>query len=166
MRLLIVRHAIAEEYEESARRSGGDGARPLTAEGADKMRRGALGLLELQPELDCIATSPLVRARQTADILAEAYPGVGVEVAEPLAPGHAPAEPLEWLRERRAAAVAAVGHEPGLSQLASFLLGGGERSFLELKKGAACLIDLPRLAGGAGTLLWLAPPRMLRRLAE
>jgi phosphohistidine phosphatase len=91
---------------------------------------------------------------------------VPIEVAEALAPGHPPAEALEWLRRRRAAAAAAVGHEPGLSLLASWLIAAGERSLLELKKGAACLVDLPRLAAGAGSLLWLAPPRMLRRLGE
>jgi phosphohistidine phosphatase len=166
MRLLIVRHAIAEERQDFHGRSADDALRPLTADGAAKMRRGARGLRQLVPELEVLSTSPLVRARQTAEILAEAYPGVPIEVAEPLAPGHPPAEALEWLRRRRVAAAAAVGHEPGLSFLASWLIAAGERSALELKKGAACLVDLPRLAAGAGTLLWLAPPRMLRRFGE
>jgi phosphohistidine phosphatase len=131
------------------------------------MRRGAAGLRRLVPDLEEIATSPLVRALQTAEILAAVYEGVEVVVAEPLAPGHGPQDVLAWIDQRRPArTLAAVGHEPGSSRLASWLLSGEERSFLELKKGAACLLELSRLAPAAGTLLWLAPPRTLRRVGE
>ena len=69
MKLLVIRHAIAEDREVWARTSLDDGERPLTARGVDRMEQAARGLRRMVEKLDAIATSPLVRAMQTARIV-------------------------------------------------------------------------------------------------
>ena len=70
MNVLVIRHAIAEDRDVFARTEKDDDERPLTDEGRKKMARGAQGLHTLVPKLDLIASSPLVRAQQTAAIVA------------------------------------------------------------------------------------------------
>jgi phosphohistidine phosphatase len=145
-----------------------DTERPLTDGGLAKMRKSARGLAQLVPSIDVLATSPLVRAQQTAEILAEAYGGLRTEMVKALAPGEAPSAFLDWLRGRRASeTIAAVGHEPDLGLLASWLLVSARASFLELKKGAACLLafDGAPKAGGA-ILRWAITPSQLRRIGR
>lgn len=168
MQVLVVRHAIAEDPADWARSHPDDAGRPLTTDGRKKMRKAARGLHTLIPALDRLASSPLTRAVQTAEILAEEYDGP----APVQTPALAPAQPLqalaEWLdRERRHDVVAVVGHEPSLSRAVSWFLSGTDRSFLEMKKGAACLLEFPGpVASGEGVLVWSLSPGQLRRLAE
>ena len=75
MQVLVVRHAIAEQREEFAPTGKDDSQRPLTHDGRRKMRRGAVGLRAVVPAIDVLATSPLLRAVQTAEILAAVYNG-------------------------------------------------------------------------------------------
>jgi phosphohistidine phosphatase len=168
MKLLVIRHAIAEEREEFAYTGRPDSERPLTKEGRDKMRRAARGLAAQVPDLNVLATSPYTRAAQTAEIVAEAYGGLKpVSVAE-LTPEHQPDDLLPWLRsQERDTVVAVVGHEPHLGFLVGWLLTGRHESFVELKKGAACLLEFddPPAAGNA-TLLWALAPAHLRALRE
>jgi len=70
MHLLVVRHGIAEGRKASARTNRDDAARRLTTDGRRKMKNGALGLRQLVPEVDLLASSPLRRAADTADIIA------------------------------------------------------------------------------------------------
>jgi phosphohistidine phosphatase len=166
MKLLIVRHAIAEDRFEFAKHEVDDGQRPLTAKGIERMRACARGLKRLIERIDVLATSPLRRARQTADILQESLGAPKPMVVEQLAPGQEPDELADWLGFLPAdSTVAVVGHEPDLSELIGWLTTGEAHSLVELKKGAACLLDLPGspCAGGA-TLEWLLPPRALRLL--
>ncbi len=164
----MVRHAIAEDAAEYARLHPDDAGRPLTPEGKKKMKRVALGLRILVPEIQLLATSPLTRAVQTARILAAAYGGVEPVVVPTLAPAQSAAEVTRWLAgERRHETVAIVGHEPGLSRVVSWLLAGSERSFIELKKGAALLLTFPdAVEAAAGTLLWALTPSQLRGLRD
>ncbi|HTR22118.1 MAG TPA: histidine phosphatase family protein [Gemmatimonadales bacterium] len=166
MQVLVVRHAIAEDPADYARRHPDDAGRPLTADGRKKMRKAARGLRALVPELDLLATSPLTRAVQTAEILADEYDGPAPVQTPTLAPAQPLATLADWLdRERRREVVALVGHEPGLSRAVSWLLSGGDRSFVELKKGAACLLEFPDHVGaGLGVLRWSLSPGQLRRL--
>jgi len=166
MNLLVVRHAIAQDPAEYAREHPDDAGRPLTPEGVKKMKRAARGLLTLVPEVDLLATSPLTRARETAAILAAAYKSIAPVVVPALAPGQSVADVGRWLEGmRRHDTIAIVGHEPGLSRTVSWLLAGGERSFVELKKGAACLLAIPDAAGaGCATLCWALTPAQLRDL--
>ncbi len=169
MELLVVRHAIAETREAFAKTGQDDARRPLTAEGRRRLAKGARGLREVVDGIDLLATSELVRATQTAEILQEACEGKLriVRIGE-LAPDADPAALLRWLaRQRGKKRVAVVGHEPHLSRFVEHALVGRIAGFLELKKGGACLLDLgaPPRAGRA-TLRWLLTAAQLRRLAR
>jgi phosphohistidine phosphatase len=167
VKLLLLRHAVAADRAAFAATGKEDRARPLTDEGRKKMRRIADALAGLVPDLALITTSPFVRARESAEILSRAFEERPVlsELAE-LAPSGSPATLLKFLQAQKSLpVVACVGHEPNLSQLAGWFLVGKERSFLEMRKGGACLLDFAgRLAPGNATLLWHLTPSQLRGL--
>jgi phosphohistidine phosphatase len=167
MRILIVRHGVAEEMA-SKGKGEDDALRELTREGRQKMRKAAKGLTQLIPMLDLIASSPLVRASQTADIIASAFGGIKVVQIAALSPRKPPALLVEWLNAQPGnATVALVGHEPHLSTFLCWLLTGLQESFVELKKGGAALIETANpVAAGRGKVLWLLKPSQLRRLRE
>jgi phosphohistidine phosphatase len=166
MQLLVIRHAIAEDREEWAHGGHPDGERPLTDRGRRRMRRAAEGLRKVLPRLDILATSPLTRAVQTAELLEREYHGLKVETLPQLAPDHAVEDLVPWLRQQDDDAVAAVvGHEPHLGFLIGWLLTGRHESFVTLKKGAACLLDFDDPPGAANaTLSWALAPAHLRGL--
>jgi phosphohistidine phosphatase len=167
VKLLVVRHAPAGDKIEFAASGRPDAERPLTDEGRRKMRAAAAGLRRLVERLDAIASSPLARAAQTAQILASGYDGAAVETVAALAPGSPPSALVPWLeRQSAASTVAVVGHEPHLSQLVSWLLAGSPRALLEMSKGGACLLELERPGRRGGTLCWLVEARTLRRLGR
>jgi phosphohistidine phosphatase len=168
LRVLVVRHAIAEDREEFAKRSQGesDGARPLTRDGRRKFDQGAKGIVSQVPKLDALATSPLTRAIETAEILAAHYKGLKPVRLSALAPGKAPGLTMEWLREQPTGrTVAVVGHEPHLGEFVSWCLSGLRESFVELKKGAAVLLDFGgEIKPGRARLIWALKPSHLRAL--
>ena len=167
MQLLVIRHAIAEDREEFAVTGQDDDLRPLTRDGRRRMRRAARGLREVVPRLGLLATSPLVRAVQTAEVLADAYELDAWETWPELSPGVHPSMLVERLRSLRVdgGPVAVVGHEPDLGELASWLLSGRTPSFVELKKGPACLLEFEGPPDpDRARLLWLLAPGQLRRL--
>ena len=168
MLLLIIRHAIAVEREEFARSGQDDSLRPLTDEGRAKMRKVTQGLTRLIPGVDVLATSNLTRATETAAIVATAYDGMEAVVVDALSPERQPAAFLQWLRgQKLQAVIAAVGHEPHLGTLASWLLAGKDRSFITFKKGGICLLEFARTPrAGDAALHWLLTPRQLRDLAR
>jgi phosphohistidine phosphatase len=168
MNVLVIRHAIAQDAAEYATGHVDDAGRPLTPEGRKKMKRVAQALRGLIPDIDLLATSPLVRAVQTAEIVAAAYDGLEPLPVPVLAPAHAVAALAEWLDgQRRHDTVGIVGHEPGLSRAMSWLLAGSERSFIELKKGAASLLRFDAAVGaGSATLVWALTPSQLRTLSR
>jgi len=156
MRIFIVRHGIAEDSA-----AGGDAVRELTEEGRKKMREAASGFVKLNAEADLICSSPLVRAVQTAEIIAKELDYSGeVEIMRELSPGANPLEALEKLRKfRKVERVVLAGHEPNCSELAGYLLGDAR---LEFKKGAICLIESASCTKGSGTLIWHLSPQALR----
>lgn len=166
MKLLIIRHAKAEERPTTGLFKKKDASRRLTEEGRKSMRKAAKALREIAPAIDILASSPLVRARETADIVADVCDIKEVLEQPLLAPDADKQALINWLKEQPAErTVAIVGHEPQLSAFASLLLGGKDEALLVLKKGACCLIefnDAP--AAGAGTLLWLLQPAQLRKI--
>jgi phosphohistidine phosphatase len=168
MDLLVVRHAIAEDRAVFGKTGKDDGERPLTGAGRERFEKGARGLRRLVPGIDLLATSTLVRAVQTGELLADTFGGITTVRVEELAPDARPEALLPWLRaQRRRELVAIVGHEPHLSALVELLLAGGQTGFVELKKGGACLLALPRAAApGGGELRWLLTAGQLRRLAR
>lgn len=165
MHLLVVRHAIAVERD-PADTEASDAERQLTGRGARKMRRAADGLRRVVPNIDLIATSPLVRAVETGEILSAAYGDIERVQTTVLSPGSPPEAFGSWVtRQEVSETLAVVGHEPDLSMLIGWLLCGAPRSMIELKKGAACLLDCgDRPAPRAATLLWSLRPGQLRRL--
>jgi phosphohistidine phosphatase len=162
MDLLIVRHAIA--FERDRRRWRDDGARPLSSVGKRQARKAAAGLKKFCKVPDCLLTSPLIRAMQTAEILTEVagWPQA-VETPE-LSPGEPPLAVMSRLAGNAGRVVALVGHQPDLGYLlAACLLGERGPLPIELKKNAVVCVsfDGPPGAGG-GVLKWSATPRMLR----
>ncbi len=165
MQLLVIRHAIAEDREEFAKSGRDDGERPLTDEGARKMRKAARGLRELVPTIATLVASPLVRARETAEIIRKEYRLGDVAIAPELEPEAPLAKVAAALDRYEGEVVAIVGHEPQLSRLITYFVAGVDRSAVELKKGAACLIEFEeRVRRGSGTLVWAVAPRTLRDL--
>jgi phosphohistidine phosphatase len=168
MKLLLIRHAIAEEREDFARTGKDDNLRPLTDEGRKRMKQAARGLRTLVPDIDLLATSPLTRAAQTAAILDSVYGGLDEVEIDELSPETTPEEFLRWLRQQKADLVAAVGHEPSISQILSWFLTGTDRRIHAFRKGGACLLEFGdgQPAGGTATLLWALTPAQLRTLGD
>jgi phosphohistidine phosphatase len=166
MRLLIIRHATAEEREDFARTGKDDRLRPLTDEGRKRMKQGARGLKNIVPEIDLLATSPLTRAAQTGAVIDSVYGGVREVEVEELSPEAPPVEFLRWLRQQEHETVAVVGHEPSISLILSWLLTGTERRIFSFRKGGACLVEFAgEIGAGTATLLWALTPAQLRALA-
>ena len=167
MDLYIVRHAIAVERGDPA--YPWDDDRPLTPEGIHKFRLAARGLEKLEVRPERILASPLIRARQTAEILRDAVqPHLEIEYSPHLKPDADFGEALGAVAVLGAKSVAVVGHEPHLSGFAAYLLSGPSHSAsLVFRKGAAALIRFPaEAAPGLGFLEWLIQPAALRRIAE
>jgi phosphohistidine phosphatase len=168
MNLLVIRHAIAEDRARFAKTGEDDGLRPLTARGRKRMRAAARGLRRIVPEIDLLATSPLTRAVQTAEVVAAEYRNTKRAELPHLAPEKPVKVLLKWLQEQRpGSTVALVGHEPQLGVFVSWMMTGLEESFVELKKGAACMLALKdQVRAGRATLLWSLKPAHLRMLGE
>ena len=163
MELCLVRHAIA--VERGSPGYGDDGLRPLTPQGRERMREAAAGLRALfAPEV--ILTSPLVRARETAEILLDAYHLTVLHVSDALATGDNRAL-VQDLLGLDAGRVIAVGHEPHLSAALSWLLVGEAGPVAAtFKKGSAALVAFEgAAAAGPGWHEWLIQPAALRRVA-
>ncbi len=162
--LYLVRHGVSEERGEAW---PDDGKRPLTGEGMSGMRKAARGLARLGVALDVVLTSPLVRARQTAEILAgEFEPKPAVVNLESLAlEGSYPAVAADLEKHAKKTRLALVGHEPAIGELAARLIGS--RHPIEFKKGAVCRIDVDDLPpSGPGKLRWLLTPKILKSLKK
>jgi phosphohistidine phosphatase len=162
--LYLIRHAVAEERGDDW---PDDTKRPLSEDGASRMRKSARGLDRLGITLDVVLTSPLVRARQTAEIVATALnPRPPIVTVESLGPGgtyQAITSDLE--KQTRRTRIGIVGHEPGIGELAARLVGS--RHPIEFKKGAICRIDVDTIPpSGPGDLVWFVTPRILRSIKK
>ena len=154
MQLLLIRHGEAGEARGWAKTGRPDDERPLTDEGTDEMRAVAAGLRAAVPHIDLVASSPLTRALQTADLVADQYAGVTRVTIGELVPDQRPFAFVDWLSGHEwADVVAAVGHNPHLSELATWLLEDDE--LIDMKKASALLIDFPGEVGKrSGRLVW------------
>jgi phosphohistidine phosphatase len=148
-----LRHGDAEP----APAGGTDFDRRLTDKGVRQARRVGKALARLNVRPEAIISSPLVRARQTAEIVADQ---LGAETVgdERLECG-AQWQDLRQVLEDRAPGdtVLFVGHEPDFSGIVSVLIGGAD---LDFKKGAVACVECRAIAPAAGTLLWFVPPRL------
>ena len=157
MRCYFLRHGIAADSEGW---SGSDFDRPLTPDGHERMEREARAIQELALELDCIVTSPLLRAKQTAAIVARKLDISTKLVVDTRLGG---AFNLDVLRailkaHAQANAIMLVGHEPSMSVTIGRAIGGAS---VELKKAALAGVEFESAKALAGTLLCLIPPKVL-----
>ena len=162
MKLLLVRHAAAVP---SGTPGVPDDERPLTSEGAAKFRVAAKGLARIARRPDVLLTSPLPRARATADIAAQAFKRIEPTVEPALAHGSVDQILTALGRRPSDATIALVGHEPTLSMILARLLGAADSERLAFKKGGAALVDLPDGPSAGGQLVWFLKPKVLRALA-
>jgi len=161
MNLYILRHGLAVERSPGVKF---DKDRPLMPEGRKKIRRLAALLRELGLSFDLILSSPFLRARQTAEIVAEVLDlSSKLEFSTHLAPRQSPNELVEELNRKGHALedVLLAGHEPDLSRLISILVTGKPGLALELKKGGFAKLEIGTLRyGRCATLQWLLPPKL------
>ncbi len=163
-RILLVRHGIAEDFPSSGR----DFDRALTGEGRHRVERAARGLDTLEVRPDVLLSSPLVRARQTAEILGKAL-DVDVRTWDALACGVDHEALSAELDERHpGGTVVLVGHEPDMGELLSFWLARDPRRVaVHFRKGAvACVTAGGRLAESAALLEWMLTQGQLGRIAR
>jgi len=163
--LYIMRHGIAMERDATTILD--DAKRPLTPEGKQKMREIAAGLVQAGIEPDWVVSSPLVRAAETAEIVADAFGSKPpVEFCDALRPGGSPEALITFLAKRpNRRRVMVVGHEPDLSELAARLIGAGRNANMPFKKGGCCLITFSVFPPKSpGRLMWWLTPRLMRKM--
>ncbi len=175
MELYFLRHAIAAQRGDGKYKD--DSLRPLTDEGLEKMHRAGLGMQALGLKFDAILSSPYLRARQTAEIVAQVYKIKNKKIyfTDNLLP---PASIKDLLREigdralfskikNRALSpiktVLLVGHEPHLSEMISSLLKSDKPLNIDFKKGGLCNLSI---SAGTATLNWLLTPTQLGLMAK
>ena len=162
MDLYIIRHAWAGHYGDPEWPD--DSLRPLTPEGMKRFARVVQKLAgkEFAPQI--IATSPLVRCRQTAEIVAEGTPG-RPEVVEldALEPGSDLEELIGWTARQAEDydPVAWVGHAPDVGHLTAALIGQSRGWIRYAKGGVAAVRFDEQLAPGEGELRWLVTAKIL-----
>ncbi|OLC93345.1 MAG: phosphohistidine phosphatase SixA [Acidobacteria bacterium] len=162
MEIYILRHGIAVERGTPGYKRDGD--RPLTDEGVEKMRQIAKAMREMDLQFDVIFSSPYVRAKATADIVAETL-GENVTLTDSLPPEADPAELIDEINGEKPQRVLLVGHEPDLSALISTLICGKRNADIELKKGGLAKLTAETLTyGKCATLNWLLTPKQLRQM--
>jgi len=160
--LYLIRHGIAAERGTYAN----DDDRPLTIEGDRKTRQVAARLKTLKLRCDRILSSPLVRARQTAEILRSTGLSSRLEIFPALAPGGDLREWIDWygnLDKSAGGDLALVGHQPDLGDWAESLIWGEARDVLVVKKAGVIGVTLPETGSPLGNsrLFWLTPPKFL-----
>ncbi|HVU87725.1 MAG TPA: histidine phosphatase family protein [Pirellulales bacterium] len=160
MFIYIVRHAWAGQHGDPAYPD--DSLRPLTDKGKKRFRRMVKKLVKREFLPTAVATSSLVRARQTADIICDVCPGSpALAVLADLSPGGRLEPLLQWTREQ-SGDVAWVGHAPDVESLAADLMGASNGQ-IGCEKGAVAAVRFAGpIAAGAGELVWLATADLLR----
>lgn len=168
MNLYFMRHGVAVPADDPA--VSQDSERPLTDKGVKRMRRAARGLQHLKIPFEAVLTSPVLRARQTAEIVAAT---LGMETQLEETSGLAPESTVEHLlfsltRYQDRKHLLLVGHEPLLSRTMASLLCGSSGKIMEIavRKGSLCRIELDGMPPkGPGILHWFLTSKQLRLLA-
>jgi phosphohistidine phosphatase len=167
MNLYLVRHGIATPKNDPGTELDSD--RPLTPQGIKRMRKATKGVRRLRIPFDAVLTSPLARARQTAQIVAEGLDLTDrLEELATLAPNCSVQDLLSSLMPyKNREHLLLVGHEPFLSTISSYLLTHDEKRSVTVvfKKGGLCRVEIDALPpNNAGTLHWLLTAKQLRAL--
>jgi phosphohistidine phosphatase len=158
--LYLIRHADAKRVGEDGIES--DEERPLTEKGEAQVRQTSAGLQKRGVQIKLLLTSPLVRAKQTAEGLLRQWPAPAPELqaCDELAQGQKLKKLTRVLRGLEAESVALVGHEPDLSVFAGWLIGS-KNVQIDLAKAGVAYICCDGVRKGAGTLQWLVTPEWL-----
>jgi phosphohistidine phosphatase len=160
MKLYFLRHATASDNAPS------DAERELTREGKEEARIAGKALAQLGAKPSYIFSSPLVRARQTAEIAGEALKfSKGILSLDELHNGTPTASLLKALKSCASdSEIILVGHMPSLSEHLAVLIGAGNAQGLPMGKGSVAHVEMERLRAGAGHLRWLMRQSQLREL--
>ena len=168
MVLYVLRHGLA--FDRSEWLHGKDRDRPLTKEGERKTRQIATAMREMGLRFDWILSSPYVRARDTAQIVAEAlHARKRLELRDELTPLANPEKLTHLLasEQKSVESVLVVGHEPFLSRFISVLLTGRPIPRVRLKKGGLCKLEISGIRYGPCAILeWLLTTWQLTRLKD
>jgi phosphohistidine phosphatase len=163
MNVYLLRHGLAADAD--IQNFAKDSDRPLTPKGKRKVWKIAEGMAALDLAFDLILSSPYLRARQTAEIVAEVFKArKRLEFSDTLTPGGSAKKLVELLKklESPAADVLLVGHEPYLSELIALLVAGQIGFSVVMKKGGLCKLSTVSLrAGRCAALEWLLAPKQL-----
>jgi phosphohistidine phosphatase len=167
MNLYLLRHGVAAEL--NARRLASDSDRPLTPEGKRKLRQIARAMQALELSFDLILSSPYLRARQSAEIVAEGFEArKRLHCSENLIPGGSAGALVASLNQLHPTPenILLVGHEPDLSQLVSLLVTGRKDASIVFKKGGLCKLTVESLKSGrCATLEWILTGKQLCLMA-
>jgi len=156
IKLYLLRHGVAYERDEWT--GDNDELRPLTDKGISAMKQEASQLKHMKLEVDHIIASPLVRARETAKVVAAAL-NVKLEENSLLKPGFDVSALAKLLKQYDSSKrIMIVGHEPDFSRVTSGVIGGGS---VEMRKGGLARIDLAQNDPPRGVLVWLLTPAVL-----
>jgi phosphohistidine phosphatase len=164
MELILMRHGIAEEREDFAKKNLEDHLRPLTMKGRKRIQKISMQLRDWVDEIDLIVASPFVRSRQTAELASQIFIDTKVVESAELVPSSPPQAFKRWLQALGDShqRIMAVGHEPQLSVLATYLMTSQLEPVLELKKGGILCLEIASfktVAPGTAKLLWLIQPK-------
>jgi phosphohistidine phosphatase len=168
MELYVIRHGDAIDREDP--QVTGDAMRWLTDIGREEVAVSARLLQSLGVAPDLVLTSPMVRARQTAEIVSDLIgPASGPEISEDLVYGGSLASVLSDVLERgRPRQVVLAGHMPSVGALIGYLAWQRPENGVPFRTGEVCRIDLPDDSPhpGYGDLRWLIPPKVARKLLD
>lgn len=159
MNLYLLRHGLA--VDRGSRKFSRDSERPLTRKGKQKLKKVSQAIEALELSFDLILSSPYVRARQTAEIIARQFGGQTVELSDELTPGGSPRKLIHLLNGLKPVPqnVLLTGHEPYLSSLISLLVSGKAGFEVVMKKGGLCKLSAETLRyGRCARIEWLLTP--------
>ena len=166
MKIFLMRHAVAMEREDFAKKNKDDSLRPLIEKGRERTRKMTKQLQLMDENFDMIISSPFLRAMQTAEIVCQGYNIRELHECAELVPSAPPQALAQWLRTeaKRARSLLAVGHEPQMSVFASWLVSGYTDSVIELKKAGVICLEVESfedLGPRSALLKWILQPKNL-----
>ena len=169
MKLIFIRHGVAEDREVYFLKGIPDELRPLTEKGKKQLKKMVKWLKNIEPQIDQIWTSPLVRAQETTEVVKRDYPQAKIFEKKGLEPQNSPDILISGLNELPSdfksgdSCVALVGHEPHLGQMVGSLIGEqSQRTPVTFKKAGMALINFSGSGQkGPHELKWLVTPKLL-----
>lgn len=154
MNVFVLRHGKAAP---PSRRIPSDHDRPLTTPGRRELAKTGRALRRMGIRPDTLASSPLLRAVQTAEVIS-GYVGADMEIWDGLKPETSPTHTIDVIRSTGADSIMVVGHEPHLTNLISHMISGRD-AYMSLKKGGLACVRLS--VPGRGELRYILTPKQM-----